>query len=103
MWYGAVHGQVYTELINNSGTSGTANLYSYSSQLQYPDLELTVQRDSSKYCLGAVLLQGGRPIEYGSRSLSSSQRKWAQIEKEALFIMFVLEKLTIIPIGKSDY
>lgn len=57
-----------------------------------PDLELTLQTDSSKDGLGAVLLQNGKPIEYASRSLTSAQRKWAQIEKEALSILFGLER-----------
>lgn len=42
-----------------------------------PDLELTLQTDSSKDGLGAVLLQNGKPIEYAS--LTSAQRKRAQI------------------------
>lgn len=66
-----------------------------------PDLELTVQTDSSKDGLGAVLLQGGKPIEYASRSLSSSQRKWAQIEKEALSILFGLEKFDQYTYGRK--
>lgn len=39
--------------------------------------------DSSKDGLGAVLMQQGRPIEYASKALTSSERKWAQIEKRS--------------------
>lgn len=53
-----------------------------------PEKELTLQVDSSKDGLGAVLMQQGRPIEYTSRALTSSERKWSQIEKEALAILF---------------
>ncbi|XP_062621337.1 uncharacterized protein K02A2.6-like [Saccostrea cucullata] len=66
-----------------------------------PDLELTLQTDSSKDGLGAVLLQNGKPIEYASRSLSMAQRKWAQIEKEALSILFGLEKFDQYTYGRK--
>ena len=39
-----------------------------------------------------MLLQNGKPIEFALRSLTESERKWAQIEKEALAVLFVLEK-----------
>lgn len=52
---------------------------------------MTVQTDSSKHGLRAVLLQCGKPIEYASHSLSSSQRNGAQIEKGALSILFRME------------
>lgn len=48
--------------------------------------------DSSKDGLGAVLMQQGRPIEYASRALTSSERKWAQIEKEALAALFGVQR-----------
>lgn len=66
-----------------------------------PDLELTLQTDSSKDGLGAVLLQNGKPIEYASRSLTSAQRKWAQIEKEALSILFGLERFDQYTYGRK--
>ena len=48
--------------------------------------------DSSKHGLGAVLLQDGRPIEYASRILTPSERNWAQIEKEALGVLYGLKR-----------
>jgi len=42
-----------------------------------PNSELVVQADSSQSGLGAVLLQNGKPIEFASRSLLESERKWA--------------------------
>lgn len=51
-----------------------------------PGKEVVVQVDSSKDGIGAVLLQDGRPVEYASRSLTMSERNWAQIEKEALSV-----------------
>ena len=66
-----------------------------------PEHELVLQTDSSKDGLGAVLLQNGRPIEYASRSLTAPQRKWAQIEKEALSILFGLRRFDQYTYGRT--
>ena len=57
-----------------------------------PDKEFMVQDDSSKNGLGAVLLQDGKHLESASRSLKPTERKWAQIEKEALAVLYGLER-----------
>lgn len=62
---------------------------------------MTLQTDSSKDGLGAVLPQNGKPIEYASRSLTLAQRKWAQIEKEALSILFGLERFDQYTYGRK--
>ncbi|KAL5015445.1 hypothetical protein ScPMuIL_009715 [Solemya velum] len=54
--------------------------------------EVVLQVDSSKSGIGVVLLQEGRPVEYASRALTKSERKWAQIEKEALSVLYGLER-----------
>ena len=56
------------------------------------DKNLVLQVDSSKNGIGAVLLQDGKPVEFASRSLKPSERNWAQIEKEALAILYGLER-----------
>ena len=63
--------------------------------------EIVVQVDSSKDGLGAVLLQNGQPVEYASRSLSDSEKKWAQIEKEALAVLYGLEKFDQYTFGRK--
>ena len=57
-----------------------------------PKGELEIQCDASQTVLGAALLQRGRPIAYTSRALTETERRYAQIEKEMLAIVFSLEK-----------
>ena len=58
--------------------------------LQYfrPDQPITLSVDASSKGLGTVLLQDGHPIAYASRALSTTQQRYAQIEKEMLAVVF---------------
>ena len=53
-----------------------------------PGAEVTLQCDASEYGLGATLLQGGQPVAFASRTLSRTERNYAQLEKECLVIVF---------------
>ena len=53
-----------------------------------------LQCDASDTGLGATLLQNGQPVAYASRSLTHTERDYAQIEKELLAIVFGAEKST---------
>lgn len=53
---------------------------------------VTLSVDASSEGLGAVLLQEGQPVAYGSRALTDSQKCYVQIEKELLAIVFGCEK-----------
>ena len=66
-----------------------------------PDKELTIQVDSSKDGIGAALIQEGRPIEYASRALTQTERKWAQIEKETLAVVYGLERFDQYTYGRN--
>ena len=63
--------------------------------------EVVIQMDSSKHGIGAVPLQEDRPIEYASRALTPSERNWAQIEKEALSVLYGLERFDQYTYGRS--
>ena len=62
--------------------------------------------DASPLAVGAVLLQQQsdgiyRPIAFGSRSLTETEMKYSQIEKEALAIVFGCEHFHLYLYGKS--
>ena len=64
--------------------------------LYNPLADLKISADASSFGLGAVLLQKSgkdwRPIAYASRAMSSTERNYAQIEKEALATTWACEK-----------
>ena len=62
--------------------------------LKYYDVasETTIQCDASESGLGATLLQNGQPVAFASRSLSTAERNYAQIEKECLAIVFACSR-----------
>ncbi|XP_058828239.1 uncharacterized protein K02A2.6-like [Topomyia yanbarensis] len=66
-----------------------------------PDKPVVVQTDSSKDGLGSVLIQDGMPVAYASRTLSKSEQKWAQIEKELLAIVFACERFHFFLYGRA--
>ena len=62
-----------------------------------PDKKLVVTRDASPYGVGAVLShlsEDGieRPIYYASRSLVIAEKKYSQLDKEGLAIIFAVKK-----------
>ena len=70
-----------------------------------PNAETNVSADASSFGLGAVLLQSKnstwKPFAYASRSVSDAEKRYAQIEKEALATTWGCEKFSTYLIGKS--
>ena len=60
------------------------------SLLCYYDLEeeATIETDASDCGLEAVLLQAGRPVAFASRTMTETERRYSQIEKECLALVF---------------
>ncbi|XP_003740183.1 uncharacterized protein K02A2.6-like [Galendromus occidentalis] len=56
-----------------------------------PTCETTLSVDASSYGIGAVLIQNQRPVAFSSTSLTETQSRYAQIEKELLAIVYACE------------
>ena len=71
--------------------------------LQYYDVKkpvvLTV--DSSSHGLGAALIQNDSVVAYASRALTDTEQRYAQIEKEALAVVFACTKFHKMIYGKT--
>ncbi|KAL6483174.1 hypothetical protein MHYP_G00080460 [Metynnis hypsauchen] len=69
-----------------------------------PQFKTKVSADASSFGLGAVLMQREenmqwRPVAYISRSLSETEQRYAQVEKEALAVTWACERLSSYLIG----
>ena len=91
---------------HNAALDQIKKLLTESPTLKYYDSELPtrISVDASKFGLGAVLLQQHgdtwAPVAYASRSLNKSEQNYAQIEKEALAILFGCERFHVYLYGK---
>ena len=70
--------------------SALKTLIAKSETLRYYNVSkpVTLQVDASQHGLGAALLQDHGPIAYASKALNETQRRYAQIEKELLAVLF---------------
>ena len=77
----------------DSNGSVKKNLITSAPVLAFYDVSKPVKLsvDASQEGLGAVLIQSERPVAYASRSMTDCEKRYAQIEKEMLAIVFGLE------------
>ena len=65
--------------------------------------EIKISADASSYGIGAVWMQklngGWKPIAYASRSLTETEQRYFQIEKEALATTWTCEKIANYILG----
>ena len=68
-----------------------------------PDAPTKLSADASSHGLGAVLLQRSdgewKPVAYASRSISDTEKRYAQIEKEALSTVWACDKFASYVVG----
>ena len=57
-----------------------------------PKLQVTISADASQNGLGCVCLQEGKPIAYASRSLTETEKRYTQIEKELVALLYACTK-----------
>ena len=84
--------QKITDLIAKSATK----------PLHYYDRRktVTVQVDASQRGLGACLLQDGQPIAYASKSLTDTETRYTNIERELLAIEFTCQRFNTYVLGR---
>ena len=66
-----------------------------------PNSDVVVSADSSAHSLGAVLLQRERPVEFIAKSLTETQQRYSQIEKELLAILFAVKRFRYYLFGQK--
>ena len=76
---------------------------SASQPLRYYDRTrpVTVQVDVSQRGLGACLVQEGKPIAFASKSLTDTETRYANIERELLAIVFACQRFNTYVLGRQ--
>ncbi|XP_060076924.1 uncharacterized protein K02A2.6-like [Ylistrum balloti] len=93
-WEDSIHGECFEKI---------KTMLSDTPVLRYfdPGKPITLQCDASEAGLGACLMQDDHPVAYASRALTTTERNYAQIEKELLAVVFGLERFETYVYGKK--
>ena len=65
-----------------------------------PNEPAVLKVDASLYALGAALTQNGKPVAYASKSLTETESRYANIERELLACVFGAERFNTYLYGK---
>ena len=90
-----VHEQAFQKLKSMMTAAPVLRYYSLTEPV-------TISCDASQSGLGMVLLQGGKPVAYGSKSLTNAEYAYSQIEKELLAIVSACNKFHTYIYGRHD-
>ena len=98
MW-GPIQAKAFKEIKAELARPTTLNLYN-------PDTPTKICADASAYGLGAVLQQQQhddewKPVAFASWSMTETERRYSQIEKEALALVWACEKFADSITGKA--
>ena len=66
-----------------------------------PKKEVVLEVDASTQGLGAALMQEGQPIAFASKSLTDTERRYANIEREMLAVVYACEKFHAYVYGRA--
>ena len=88
------HAAAFAEVKNALSVDATNAYFS-------PNKHTTIIVDASPVGLAAFLTQEGRTISYASRSLSATEQKYSQTEREALAIIWACEHFHIYVCGAN--
>ena len=66
-----------------------------------PTKKIVVQTDASGIGVGAVVIQEGAYVSFASRALTPVEKRYSQIEREFLAIVFALKRFSSMLIGQT--
>jgi transposase InsO family protein len=66
-----------------------------------PNKPAIIETDASQKGLGSVLIQEGSPVKFLSKSLTTAEADYSNIERELLAVVFACEKLHTYVFGRS--
>jgi len=63
--------------------------------------ELTIETDASQRAVGAIVTQNRKPVYFLSKKLTSVQKNWSNIEREAYAVYWAITKLRHFLLGRK--